>query len=1018
MKKKFLAFCFLGLFSIKLFAQFVSINDYVVRIWSSIDGLPSNSVLDVIQSSDGYMYFGTYEGLVKFDGFDFVTLNKYSEGGDREKFNFVSARAIFQDSNDNIWVGTNDEGLLCVGKDKQVKFTTQNGLPNNSIRSINEDRKHNIWVGTASGVVYITPNGEICKPYAGINIDFNNVIITQIFIDSAGRVWLITSESNGLFLYTDNAFSRYKAFDKFGEYNVTSVTQDKSGNFWFGMGKDGICKAGNGVVTPIKTNTILDSVTTWSIYADDSGAIWFGTERGLVLYRDGEFSEYIDDNTMMNASINRILGDREGNIWIVSDKAGIGKISPGKFRMHALKTAVNAICEDSDGLVWVGTDDGLMCFDNEVAVSNELTEFTKGTRVRHIALANNGDILVNCYSEPAQVRYSKQEIKNWTEQDGLAGNRTRVSLEAKNGDLYCGTTTGLSVITSDGNINNYTIANGLECEYVMCLYEEADGHIWIGTDGGGIFIMKDGKIVGHITSDNGLAGNVIFKIKQDENGAFWICTGSSISKLNCSDVRNFNSESKLDIRNINSENGIGSDSVFQLLPDKNSYTWMISNRGISNVLTTEIDELIKGERQKLNVKFFTQNDGLKSAGPNSTALSMLDKHGRIWFTLTDGFAIYDPLRARSGKVLPLVHIVSVEVDNTVYTDFSDTIIIPPDTKHIQVQYTGLSFTASERNRFIYKMDGFDNDYSELTDRRSVNYTNLKPGDYTFYVTVQNSEGDFSEGPACVSFIQKAHFYQLPVFWISVAVFIILVLVLIIIVNNRMNKKRQLLLETKIQMATVELQMAKDDSDRLLKNILPVSIAERLKGIGGNKTIADSFENVTVLFSDIVGFTNTTSNATAEDIVSSLNDLISRFDKRAASMGVEKIKTIGDAYMAACGVPVPNEKHAVIMLKFAIGMYKDLSEYNKTAKIKFRLRIGLNSGKVIAGVIGQNKFIYDIWGDTVNVASRMESNCTPGHIRMTESVKKNLDANHVSFKCREVMCDVKGKGMMKTFELPE
>ena len=134
------------------------------------------------------------------------------------------------------------------------------------------------------------------------------------------------------------------------------------------------------------------------------------------------------------------------------------------------------------------------------------------------------------------------------------------------------------------------------------------------------------------------------------------------------------------------------------------------------------------------------------------------------------------------------------------------------------------------------------------------------------------------------------------------------------------------------------------------------------------------------------------------------------------MGVEKIKTIGDAYMAACGVPAPNANHAEVMLKFAIGMYKDLAEYNKTAKIKFNIRIGLNSGPVIAGVIGENKFIYDIWGDTVNVASRMESACTPGHIRFTQSVKDLVETPTRHLKCRMEECDVKGKGMMKTFEL--
>ena len=134
------------------------------------------------------------------------------------------------------------------------------------------------------------------------------------------------------------------------------------------------------------------------------------------------------------------------------------------------------------------------------------------------------------------------------------------------------------------------------------------------------------------------------------------------------------------------------------------------------------------------------------------------------------------------------------------------------------------------------------------------------------------------------------------------------------------------------------------------------------------------------------------------------------------MGIEKIKTIGDAYMAACGVPTPDQNHFMKMIDFAKGMYEDLAEYNKTAKIKFNLRIGLNSGPVIAGVIGKNKFIYDLWGDTVNVASRMEALCTPGNIRITESVMKLLSSRTTISSCLEEECEVKGKGKMKTFEL--
>ena len=170
-----------------------------------------------------------------------------------------------------------------------------------------------------------------------------------------------------------------------------------------------------------------------------------------------------------------------------------------------------------------------------------------------------------------------------------------------------------------------------------------------------------------------------------------------------------------------------------------------------------------------------------------------------------------------------------------------------------------------------------------------------------------------------------------------------------------------------------------------------------------------------MFSDIVGFTKTSSGHTAAEIVDALNALFSRFDLRATSMGVEKIKTIGDAYMATCGLPRPNENHAQVMVNFAKGMLEDLADYNKTAQIKFNIRIGLNSGPVTAGVIGRTKFIYDIWGNSVNVASRMETAANPGGIRVSEAVYEHLRDTDIKFS-EPVECDIKGKGKMITYDV--
>ena len=206
-----------------------------------------------------------------------------------------------------------------------------------------------------------------------------------------------------------------------------------------------------------------------------------------------------------------------------------------------------------------------------------------------------------------------------------------------------------------------------------------------------------------------------------------------------------------------------------------------------------------------------------------------------------------------------------------------------------------------------------------------------------------------------------------------------------------------------------LQMEQMKSERLILNILPKPIAERLKK--NEKNISSSYEDVTILFSDIVGFTQMSSLLTPSDLVALLNDLFTRFDKRAESLGLEKFKTIGDAYMAAGGVPVPRADHADIVADMALGMLEDLAEFNRDNQISLQMRIGLNSGPVVAGIIGFTKFSYDLWGSTVNVASRMESSSVIGKIQISPSTAKAL-IGRFDLQGREVI-EVKGIGKVLT-----
>jgi class 3 adenylate cyclase len=203
-----------------------------------------------------------------------------------------------------------------------------------------------------------------------------------------------------------------------------------------------------------------------------------------------------------------------------------------------------------------------------------------------------------------------------------------------------------------------------------------------------------------------------------------------------------------------------------------------------------------------------------------------------------------------------------------------------------------------------------------------------------------------------------------------------------------------------------------ENEELLLNVLPAPIANRLRG--GEQGIADGFAEVTVAFSDLVGFTAMTSEMPPAEVVTLLNGLFTRFDEAAQQLGIEKIKTVGDAYMAVCGMPVPVPDHAERMVRMAIRMVHITREHALEHHVTMKLRVGINSGPVVAGVIGKSKYIYDLWGDTVNLASRMESGGIPDGIQVTRSVYEKLKDEFV-FESRGKI-EVKGKGSVEAWLL--
>ena len=980
------------------------VSEFVAHSWTASNGLPGNTITSLLQDDAGYIYIGTYDGMSRFDGVDFLTINHNYD----PRYNFVSARTLFQDKRGNLWIGTNDEGIACASRDGEVQmFTTADGLPNNSIRAITEDRDGNIWIGTASGIAYITPDLQILRPQGLEAYGAENMIVICLYCDTAGRVWVTSHSENGLYYYVNHRFEQYTGIKSVKNPVVSYITQDSSGSFWFGVcphyavRTDGIGENFFDIGHGEQRGTIVNC-----IFQDKNSNIWCAMDSGITIIRSDGMSYYDKSLGLTDNNVNDIIEDREGNIWLGTDRGGLEKLSLSKFKTISVPTTVNSIAEDRvRGVVWLGGDNGLYCYDytNASFVENDFTRSCVNVRIRHVGIARNGDLLVSAYNRLGQSRFSSNgKMLSWMPEQGLAGSKVRLAMELSNGDLYVGTTTGLSVIDHEtGKIRSYARENGLPHDYIMCLYEDKNGEVWCGTDGGGIFVLKNEKLVRTYTTEDGLAGNVIFKIlKLDESDDLWICTGTGVSRLRNGEFFSFNSS-----------NGLGTDSVFQLIPDYTGAVWLTSNRGIGSFKLTQADAVASGKEKSLNTKYFGVSDGLRSGGVTSTSLSMTDGLGRIWFTLIDGFAIYDPVKV-TNKTIPSVQLQDITVDNELASCQDQLLVLQPSAKRLRIKFTCLSFISSEQIEFRYKLTGFDADYSEWSTERVASYTNLPHGKYSFSVQAMNGDDVVGTLEVPLSIVKRPFLWELWWFWAGIILFVASCACFIVMLRFRRLQKYQQELENEVSRRTEQLRVANAKTQELLLNILPRDIARELTE-HPNELIAKQYPNVCVLFADIVGFTKLSDGLSAGEIVKLLNTLFSKFDTRLSLEGVEKIKTIGDAYMAACGLTNESDNgSAKQMISLALGLFEDLAEFNRTSGVKLNMRIGINSGTLVAGVIGKTKFIYDIWGDTVNVASRMESTGRPGYVHVTEGTYTLTKDVFVYNDSEEI--EVKGKGRMKTY----
>ena len=1005
----------------------LGLSQTVMTVWTDREGLPSDTILDVVQDRDGYIWLASYDGLVRFDGESFSTLT-VDEGG----FSGRSARVLALGPSGELWVGTNTSGLYVLRNGLFKAFGKAEGLPDLSLRAIAFDREGKAWVGTAAGIA--KGEGDSFRTIE-TSIGIPNFLLA---LPDGGI--LAGTNLPGLWLVGEKGATPYLPSAGFEKHSFSSAFLDPRNELWLGTSEGMIFRVARNEIVERYESEALRGASVNEFFADPEGTLWIATDKGIIYRRGERYFSHNEENGLPSNVVSALCRDREGSLWVGTERGGLVKFSPGKFvniseRDGLVSDSVNAVEENFYGSLWVATDEGVSFLPSPIdpyrseparkAAIDAFVASLKGVRVRQVRAEADGSLWFATYSDKALlVLEADGGTRTITKKSGLPIDRVRFSYRGRSGDLWIGTTAGPARLGSKG-IELFGRDHGLPNLFTLCALEDRSGGLWLGTDGGGAALLEGGRFKVFTTKD-GLAGNVIFRIVEDAAGRLWFCTSEGLSLYSGGRFLTAGRDA-----------GLGAESVFQVLEDPQGRLWAILGRRIVIIPSEDLAAALGAPGSRaLMPRIYDRLDGL--AGQlTANAWASMNRNGVVHLPTLKGLSTYNPQSVPLNSLAPPVLIESVLVDGrpvattkgvaTTSSSGAGTsaasadsrgstagkealIELKPGTRRLTIRYTALSYMIPQRVHFRYLLEGYDRDWIQAGTAREIGYTGLPPGEYRFRVRAENNDGIMNEDGASLAIEQKPYFTQTPSFYILVGIALVGIGFLFAYLRVRRLEARGKELGRLVEERTSELAHQKALSDGLLLNVLPPAIADELKAAG--RAQPRVYPDASVLFADIVGFTSKAASMEPQAIIEELNAIFTLFDDTMAEFGCERIKTIGDGYLAAAGLPVPVEDHAKRLVGAAVEALRRLEKRNATAANPWKVRMAVHSGPVVGGVVGVKKYIFDIFGDTVNTAFRLQGFSAPLGLTISEETYRKIGREFSIV--RRPLRSAKGKGKIANY----
>jgi ligand-binding sensor domain-containing protein/signal transduction histidine kinase len=736
---------------------------FTFRCWQSEQGLPQDRVRALAQTSDGYLWVGTDDGVARFDGVRFVSF------GLPEGLPSGPVRTLFGDSDGTLWIGSVGEGLIHWQAGHLTAYTMADGLPSDSISALAEDNEGRLWVGTDAGLA-LWQDGHLVKLNAAK--EFNGKAITALFKDRQGNMWLGATGA-GVFKFHDGKFIPLEdAATKELLQDPHCLLVDKKERIWIGAGDDFVlCRDGN-QWRPYQIPRHLARSFVSSLAEEPDGTVWAGSaSEGLFEFKNDKLVSINASSGLSDNSVESLLVDRDGNLWVGTD-AGLNLLRQKDLfafdqRQGLGYGAVGGLAEIAPGVIWVGKpSDGLYQWDGQSfsrLMSADLSII--GQQINALLVSKDGSCWV-------AGRYGLLHIKNpikaanKAELFTLPGHNIISLCEGHDGGLWAGTHEGELWRLENGKWR----ARADLVHPITAIVAGANGAMWIGTEGDGVYELNGGAHT-HWDTSNGLLSDLVRTLHLDSEGTLWIGTaGGGLSWLRQGRMTTFTMRE-----------GLPDNTISEILEDSKGRLWLGSNRGIACVSKQELEELAAGKISSVYPQVFGRAEGMLSeectggfcpAGLKTTS-------GQLWFPTLKGVVVVDPRIHLAKLPIPTVLLEEISVDGVPNPVFpvassasgvqgekfksadlkSGVLRLGPGKHRIEFQYTALGFDAPERIRFRYRLEGLDSDWVEAGNRRIAFYSYVPPGNYRFHVIACNADGVWNEAGATLALTVSKFFWQ-------------------------------------------------------------------------------------------------------------------------------------------------------------------------------------------------------------------------------------------------------------------